>query len=224
MSIPVYNVPNAPGIPPMVRSALTGISTVQGLVAGVQQTIQFFQGRPPLPTWGIYDANFKSVVSADSFMSFMNKKEANIPTFQVQDGKLSSYNKVQLPFTNSVRITKSGTEADRQALLRQLDTLQASLDNVIIVTPERSYLNVNCPTYEVTRKDVGDAYMFTDVELYFQEVPTTSAVYTTTNSADTTNAQQASAQPPANQGVVQPAAPSNGAQTQATTVLAGGVP
>lgn len=224
MSIPVYNVPNAPGIPPMVRSALTDISTAQGLVAGIQTTIQFFQGRPPMPTWGIYDANFKSVVDADSFLSFSNRKESNIPTFQVQDGKLAAYNKVQLPFTNSVRIIKTSTLAGRQALLRQIDALQASLDNFTIVTPEKSYVNVNCGSYEVTRKDKDDAFVLTDVQLFFQEIPTTSAVYTTTNAASTTNAQQASAEPPANQGVVQPSTPSSGAQAQASTVLAGGVP
>lgn len=224
MSIPVYNVPNAPGIPPMVRSAISDISTAQGLVAGIQTTIQFFQGRPPMPTWGVFDSKFKSVVSADSFLSFSNRKESEVPTFQVQDGKLSAYNKVQLPFTNSVRIIKSGTLTDRQALIRQIENLQASLDNFTIVTPEKSYVNVNCTAYEVTRKDAGDANMLTDVELFFQEIPTTSAVYTTTNPATTTNAQQASAEPPANQGIVQPSTPSNGAQTQASTVLAGGAP
>lgn len=208
----------------MVRSALTSISNVQGLVAGVQATIQFFQGRPPLPTWGVFDSNFNSVVSADSFMSFQFRKESNIPTFQVQDGKLAAYNKVQLPSTESVKITKGGSKADRAALIRQLDALQASLENFTIVTPERSYLNVNCATYELTRKDKGDAYFFSDVELFFQEIPTTSTVYITTATTSTVDAQQASAQPPVGQGVLQSSAVSVAAQAQALTTIGGGAP
>lgn len=224
MTIPVFNVPNAPGVPPMVRSTLTSVSNVQGLIAGIQTTIQFFKGRPPLPTWGVFDTNFKSVVNADSFMSFQFRKEASVPTFQVQDGKLAAYNKVQLPFTNSVKISKGGSESDRANLIRQLDALQASLDNFTIVTPEKSYINVNCTTYELTRKDKGDAFFFSDVELYFQEVPTTSAVYTTTNTSSTVDAQQASAQPPVGQGVLQSSAVSSAAQTQALTTIGGGAP
>lgn len=208
----------------MVRSSLTSVSNVQGLIAGVQTTIQFFQGRPPLPTWGVFDSNFKSVVDADSFMSFQFRKEATVPTFQVQDGKLSAYNKINLPFTNSVRITKGGSEADRTSLIRQLDALQASLNNFTIVTPEKSYLNVNCTTYELTRKDKDDAFFFSDVELYFQEIPTTNTTYTTTTTTSTVNAQQPSATPQVGQGVLQSSAVSPAAQAQALTTIGGGLP
>lgn len=208
----------------MVRASLTSVSNVQGLIAGVQTTIQFFQGRPPLPTWGVFDSNFNSVVDADSFMSFQFRKEANVPTFQVQDGKLAAYNKVQLPFTNSVRITKGGSLADRQNLIRQLDSLQASLSNFTIVTPEKSYLNVNCTTYELMRKDKDDAFFFSDVELFFQEVPVTNTTYTTTTTTSTANALQPSAQPQVGQGVLQSSAVSTAAQAQAITTIGGGLP
>jgi hypothetical protein len=223
MSIPIFNVPNAPGVPPMVRSVLTGVSTAQGLIAGVRQTIQFFQGRPPLPSWGVYDSNFKSVVTADSFLSFHRKKTANIPTFPVQDGQLSSYDKVQLPGTDTIRIIKTGTLADRKLLVQQVDTLIASLNNFTLVTPEKSYPNVNCYDYDITKSDNKDAYT-TIIDLIFQDIPTTSAVYTTTNVAATTNAVQPSAQPPVNQGVVQPTTPSVAAQAQAIATLGGTLP
>lgn len=224
MSIPVFNVPNSPGVPPMVRSSLTSVSNIQGLVAGIQTTIQFFQGRPPLPTWGVFDSNFNSVVDADSFMSFQFRKESNIPTFSVQDGKLSAYNKVQLPSPISIKITKGGSEADRANLIRQLNALQASLDNFTVVTPEKSYINYNCATYELTRRDSGDAFFFSDVELFLQEVPTTSVVYMTVDTSSTVNAQQASAQPPVGQGVLQASAVSPAAQAQALTTIGGGAP
>lgn len=222
MSIPVFNVPNAPGVPPMVRSALTSVSNLQGLVAGVGTVLQFLAGAPPLPTWGVFLAStMTSVVNADSFMSFTFKKMAEVSNFQVQGGKLSAYNKVQLPYDASIRITKGGTQADRQSLIRQLDAVQASLENFTIVTPEKSYLNANVIGYDLTRKDVGDAFFFSDVELYLKEVPTTSAVYTTTNVTSTANAIQASAQPPQNNGVLQSSAVSPMAQASALTTIAG---
>lgn len=224
MSIPVFNVPNAPGVPPMVRSALSSISNVQGLVAGVGTIAQFLAGAPPLPTWGIFDSNFNSVVTADSFMSFAFKKRTDVPTFQVQGGKLAAYNKISLPFDASIRITRGGTQADRQQLIAQLDALIASLDNFIIVTPEKSWTSANCIEYDLTRKDEGDAYFFSDVELYFQEIPTTTAIYTTTNTTSLANAQQANAQGTQNNGVLNSATPSPAAQSAATTVLAGGSP
>lgn len=222
MSIPIFNVPNAPGVPPMVRSTLTSVSNFQGFVAGVGTVLQFLAGAPPLPTWGIYlTSTMTSVVNADSFMSFTYKKMADIPTFQVQGGKLSSYNKVQLPYDASVRITKGGTQADRASLIRQLDAVQASLENFTIVTPEKSYLLANVLGYDLTRKDQGDSFFFSDVEIYLKEVPATTAVYTTTNTSSTANALQATAQPTQNNGVLQSAAVSPMAQASALTTIQG---
>lgn len=220
MSI-IYNVPSAPGVPPMLRSGLSTISSVQGVIAGVQNTIQFFGGRPPLPTWGIFDSKFTSVVSADSILGMNNRKEGNIPNFQVQGGKLAVYNKVQLPFTNMVRISKSGSQQDRQNLLRQLDTLQLSLDNYIIVTPEKTYQNVNCLWYEINRMDKDQAYFLTEIDLFFQEIPTTTAVYSSTPAASTTNAIQPSAQPPVNNGVLASTVVSPAAQATAIAAIPG---
>jgi hypothetical protein len=221
---PVYNVPNAPGIPPMVRSALTAVSTTQGIVAGVQNTIQFFQGRPALPQWGIFDDKLQSVIDADSFLSFSDSKQSNIADFPVQNGGFASYNKVITPGRNAVRISKGGTQADRAALLRQIKALFATLGKYTIVTPEASYLNVNLESYEVTRRDSSQAFFLTEIDLFFREIQETQAVFTNTPAADTTNAQAASAQPPVNQGVVQPQTPSSAAQNEATSVLAGNAP
>lgn len=206
----------------MVRSSLTSVSNVEGLVAGIGTVLQFLAGAPPLPTWGIFlTSTMTSVVNADSFMSFTYKKMAEVSNFQVQGGKLASYNKVQLPYDSIIRITKGGTQAARQSLIRQLDAVQASLENFTIVTPEKSYLSANVVGYDLTRKDVGDAFFFSDVELYIKEVPATSAVYTTTGTTSTTNAIQATAQPPQNNGVLQSSAVSPMAQASALTTIAG---
>lgn len=220
-----FNVPNAPGVPPMARKALSAVSTVQGISAAIQNTIQFFQGQSPLPVWGIFDSNNTSVLTVDSILNFSNSKKANIPNFAKQGGKLVVYDKVQLPFDNMVRVSRSGALTDRQAFLRQLDILQESLDTFTIVTPEKSYLNVNCHSYDIVRDGPDGANWLTDVNLFFQEVPVATAVYVTTAGApDTSNAAQPGAQGVTNQGQQLPATPSNNAQNQVNIVNAGGSP
>jgi len=221
--IPVYNVPNLPGIPPMVRAVFSNVATFQGVAAAVGNTISFFQGPSPLPPWGIYDDQFNSVVDADSILSFTHRNEASVADFPVQDGTFATYNKVVLPYSAMVRVSKGGTLLDRTNLLRQIEALFSSLKKYTIVTPERSYLNVNVEGTEVTRIDKDDAFFLTHVDLRFRQVKPVTAVFTTT-AADTQNAQDPSAPAPANQGVQQPATTSSAASAQATNVLSGGAP
>lgn len=218
------NVPNLPGVPPLARSALTAISTVQGLVSAVGNTLQFFKGKQPGPLWGVYDSGMKSVVTADSFLSFRAKRSTKIADFPIQDGGFNSYDKVTIPFTTAIRISRGGSVSDRADLFAQLDALIASLLLYSILTPEKTWLNVNMEDYEVVRESNKDAYFFTQVDLSFREIRPVVAVYTTTDSApDLTNAQQASASPSINQGVVVPTVPSNAVQDAATTAVAGGL-
>lgn len=212
------NVPNLPGVPPVLRNALTSVSTIQGLVAGARTVMQFFQGQPTKPLWGIFDADGNSVIDADSFLGFDNSNESNISDFPVQNGGFATYNKVRLPARNGVRISKGGTLTDRANLLRQIDQLYASMDEFIILTPEKSYLSVNLERFTVTRKDKDAAFFLTDVDLYFREIQVTDVVFTNTPSS-TANAQAPSAQPPVNQGVVQPSTPDSNTQAQVDGVL-----
>jgi hypothetical protein len=98
--------------------------------------------------------------------------------------------------------TNSGAGA-RQAFLQQIDTLAGSTQLVRILTPEWAYLSVNVTRYEVTRRGAAGAF-FLDVDVYFIQVIEVSAQYQSTS--DTSNAQDATAQPATNVGYVQPQA------------------
>lgn len=215
------NVPNLPGVPPLLRNTLSAVSTVQGLVAGVGTIRQFFAGAPAKPLWGIFNLQQQSVVDADSFLSFDNTNERNVPDFAVQGGSFASYNKVKLPSRTGVRISKGGTLGDRQALIRQLDALLDSLDTFIVLTPEKSYLSVNMERYTLDRRDKDAAYFFTDVQLYFREIQQVDVVFTNTDSS-TVNAQAPSAQPPVNNGVIQPVASDTSIQSTVDNIMAQG--
>lgn len=217
------NVPNLPGVPPLARSALAAASTISGLVAAVGTTLQFFKGQQPGPVWGIFDSGLKSVVTADSFLSFRNKKSTKIADFPIQAGGFNDYDKVTIPYNAFVRISRGGSVSDRADLYRQLDALIASLQMYSILTPEKTFLNVNLEEYEIVRESNKDAYFFTQVDLSFREIRPVVAVYTTTDSApDLTDAQAPSALPSVNQGTVAPTVPAAAVQNAATTAIAGG--
>lgn len=215
------NVPNLPGVPPLLRNTLSTVSTVQGLVAAGHVIKQFFAGQPAKPQWGIFDENGTSVVDADSFLSLDNTNEASVPDFQVQDGTYATYNKVRLPSKTGVRISKGGTLTDRQNLIRQMDALLDSLEKFFVLTPEKTYLSVNMERYTLDRRDKDAAYFLTDVSLYFREVRPVFVVFTNTDSG-TANAQAPSAQPPTNNGVIQPIDPTDSVQSVVDNIMAQG--
>jgi hypothetical protein len=225
VSIAFPNVPIAPGVPPVARSAVSAISSIQGVVAMVSSDLGLVFGSPAVqPLWGVFDATtLKSVLNADSFLSFRGKGATKLVDFPIQNGAFNTYDKVRIPGTVTLRISKSGTVSDRAALLAQVNALLASITLYSVVTPEQTYTNMNMEDFELVRDDQRGAFFFTQLDLNFREIRPVTAVYTTTTSApDLSNAQAPAAQPPANLGNVAPGTPSVGAQQDATTELAGG--
>jgi hypothetical protein len=98
----------------------------------------------------------------------------------------------------------------------------ASLDTFTIITPERTYLNMNPFRHEVNRVERKGAF-FIETEMYFRQINSTDAQYSTSNAAaaNTQNASQPSAIPPASLGNVQPAKPSATLSSLVTTAISG---
>lgn len=224
MSIAFPNVPIAPGVPPVARSALSAVSSIQGVVAMVSTDLSFFNGQPAAVTWGVFDATtMKSVLDADSYLSFRGKGASKLVDFTIQEGAFETYDKVQIPGTLTLRISKAGSVSDRAALLAQVNALLASITKYLVVTPEQTYQNMNMEDFELIREDNKGAYWFTQLDLNFREIRQQQAVYTTTTSApDLSNATAPSAMSPVNLGIAAPTVPSNYVQQVATTNLAGG--
>ncbi len=217
------NVPKLPGVPQLLRSPIFPASPgpVLGAAAAIGALWRALFGRPK---WGVFkqapptepDAEgietvtvvgeLRPVVECDSVLDFGYRNEVDIPDFPIQDGAFANYNRVNLPYEASVRFSKGGSEADRRAFLDQIDTLMQSLELYQIITPERTYTNVSPVRFEMQRRGAGGAYFLTEVDLYFREIRTVTAQYTTTSTA-TTNARNPSAQPVENRGTVNGEAP-----------------
>jgi len=193
------NVPNLPGVPQLNR-ANNVINTVMLVARGIAAIIgtgstQF--------QWGIYNAANQLAVTPDNIINFDNRNEWDTSDFPVEEGSFASYNKVTLPFENSVRLTKGGSLSDRQAMLDQISTIAGDTNLYTIVTPEKSYQNCNILRYEVTRRAQSGAYYLQEVDIYFRQILQVNAQYSTATTS-TANAQNPAALPTVNQGNVQP--------------------
>ncbi len=227
---PFPNVPQAPGVPQVVRSPNFPNTTPPAL--GTALAV----GRLILALtrdsgWGIYrdftneDAarrrendqrradglpprllvrgTAKPVLVPDSFQDFGYRQEWSVATAPTELGGFAAYNKVNNPFEAQVRATKGGSLRERTEFLRKLDEIAATTALYKIVTPEKTYNACNITRCEVTRKGAGGAYFLAEVDIFFVEIRTVTSEYTTTT-FNTQNAKEASAEPIQNFGVKQP--------------------
>lgn len=209
------NVPRLPGVPQLVRSLLFPPTAPPSLgnpgAAGA-----LWQSTQTAPMWGIFDQNNKQVVTQDSVMDFGYRHATNLPDYPIQNGAFGSFNRVSLPFENFLVLTKGGSVAERNAFLAQIDAIDTGPGALLlytILTPEKSYSNVNVSHVELTRRGARDATFF-DVEIRFRQIFPVSAQYSTApaGATPTDNAQAPGAVPFSNQGLVQPQPLSFGSQ------------
>jgi hypothetical protein len=214
------NVPRLPGVPQLARSPL--FPPAPAAVVGLGLALgRLWQAIFAQPQWAIYKANKPQkasdgleevtvtaervpVVVPDSFGEFSYRNEWAVSDFPVQDGAFASYNKVAQPFEIVLRLYKGGSKEARKRFLDSIEAIAGTLDLYDILTPERTYLNVNVTRFEIMRRGEKGAYFLSEVDVYFREIRQVTASYTTT-ATTTENAQNPSAAPAVNTGVVQAA-------------------
>jgi hypothetical protein len=190
------NVAQLPGVPQLVR-ANQAFGTVRLAVGAVQKFLGMAANVGP--TWGIFDDKGNLAIKPDSFLDFDQSNDWNLPTFPLQDGEFSVYNKVILPFEASVKISKGGSLQDRKNLLDKLQQIAGDTKIYSILTPEKVYPSVNIRRYVIRRQGRNGAYFFADLEIYFRQINQTTSQYSSTD-ANTANAINPVATPPTNLG------------------------
>lgn len=196
------NVPKLPGVPQLARASAF-VNNVSLAVGAISKFL--WASTQTKPTWGLFNAAGKIVISPDNYLGFENSNDWKISDFPLQDGQFSAYNKVIIPFTASVKITKGGTLSQRKTLLQQLDQISGDTNLYRLLTPEKSYMNINVSTYRIRRMGNEGAYYFADLEIFFRNIQTVTSQYSTTT-ANTSNAQNPNATPPQNLGTQSPLA------------------
>ena len=180
--IPFPNVPDVPGVPQLTRGFT--IPTVESVVnAGIVYALQILFGKKP---WGVYKDG-KAVLVPDSFLRMGYRNNSRISRYIVEQGGFSSYNKVETPYEIRIGMSvglgsdavanlissaiggslKSGVEI-RAAFIKQLEKMVKDVDLYDIVTPEKTYNNVNLVDIDFERDSKHVSSI--DVELVFEEV------------------------------------------------------
>lgn len=194
MSVLYPDVPDAPGVPPVLRSlaVLTGgdaLLTLDGNGITDQSA----------PEWGIYQSDGATLaLQPDSIVAIEYGKEEQIATFPVEQGGFQSYNKVELPFHIRVMLTKGGSIDERAAFLSACHQLRAATDLYTFVTPEDTYQNGNVTAVRLARSAQNGAQLLS-VEMMVDEVrQSATSQFTKSTTADPASATSV------NGGAVQP--------------------
>lgn len=195
MSALFPNVPiSIPGVPPVLRRIGAQIDAGETLAAANRDVSNTIAAQ----RWGVFSLAGASVLEADSVVSFEHSAEFRIADYPVEGGAFESYDKVATPFATRVAVSKGGTVAEREQFLTACQQLLESLDAFNVVTPERTYLNVNVTRIGMTRNATTGAGM-TTVEIVLQEIrQAAKAAYsrTTAPAAEALAAAPAQATPP----------------------------
>jgi hypothetical protein len=203
------DVPDVPGVPPLLRNPLSPsvlpkliTGDVVGLISGLFK-----------PQWGVYKGD-QAVVVADTVTSMEYKQDWTISDYPVENGGFASYDKVALPFDARVRFAMGGSVSDREAMLESIEDIAGSLELFDIVTPERVYSNVNVTHYAYSRSATNGVGLL-QVDIFLVEVRETGT-------AELSNTQDPSGAGTVNDGTVQttPATPAQ-QQSVASELLGG---
>lgn len=196
-------VPQLPGVPQLARASAF-FNNVTLAASAIQKFL--WSSAQVKPTWGLFSAAGAAVITPDNYLGFENSNDWKVSDFPLQDGQFSAYNKVVIPYTASVKITKGGTVQQRKALLQQLDAIAGDTNVYKLLTPEKSYTKLNITSYRLRRMGQEGAYYFADLEIFFRNIQASPSQYSNT-SANTANAVNPNATPAQNLGTQSPVGP-----------------
>lgn len=202
-------VPQAPGVPALLRNAASIADTATLGVFGLSDALDSLIGAEPVK-WGIYNLSGQIIAQYDSFLSFDYSNGAKTSSYPIEKGSFAAYNKVDTPFDARIAISCGGDETRRSDFIKALNDAADSIDLFNILTPETSYFNVNIERFDYRRQANGGAGIII-AELYLLEVrEKAAAAFSQPKDAGSSDAQA--------KGQLQPATP-----TVSDTVLAGPV-
>jgi hypothetical protein len=194
------------GVPPLLAT----IQAVQSEIIIAQADSVIVARGMNNEQWGIYYQGYPVVV-ADSVISLEYRQDWRIVDYPMEQGAFQSYNKVQMPFTERIRLVKGGSDWDRQNFLNQIAAAAASLNLYEVITPDSYYSNVNIHHYEY-RRTATEGKTLLAVDIWVTEIrQTVVPAYMNTASP--------SGQDPVQTGAVQPQTPVTPSQQSWATLV-----
>jgi hypothetical protein len=162
MSVTLPNVPLTAGVPAVLRSAATQVLAGVGLLTSDSSEVNQLAASQ----WGIYAVGGGLAIQPDNIVAVGFRGEYRIADYPIEQGGFETYDKVALPFEASVRMTKGGTLADRDAFIADLQAMREDREIYHVSTPEASYLNVNIADVQIDRsQESGAGLIIADIHL-----------------------------------------------------------
>jgi hypothetical protein len=169
-------VPNAPGVPALLRNAATIADTATLGYLGLGDAVDNLLGIAP-SQWGVFETKTgQPVVIADSVLGFDYRNGAKIADFPVEDGAFATYNKTATPFDIKVRMVCGGDDQRRSSFIDAIEAASRSLTLYDVVTPQATYTNANIEAWDYRRDTNGGAGVIV-ADLYLREVRQAAAAY-----------------------------------------------
>lgn len=182
------NLPNAPGVPPIIRQIGGVASTVTLLLADVRKVINAFTGKPQ---WGLFLRSGKpALVGVDSVVTVDIRRDYALLDYPVEEGGFETYNKVIRPREIRVEIAVSGagsllstigsglvalvtgnspSVAARARTLDAFHRLANSLTLVDIRTPQGAYPGYTIEHYDY-RREAREGISVIKIDIWLREV------------------------------------------------------
>lgn len=155
--------PFLPGVPPLQNKIIAAGALLAA--TGIAKLLNLLK-----PDWGIYNNDgVTKAIEPDNFLGIEYLNSQKISDYPIEKGGFASYNKVQNPFTATVRISKGGSESDRTKFIDTIEQLIKSLDLYVLVTPERAYFNMSIERFDYRRDSANGSTMYV-VSLYMIEI------------------------------------------------------
>lgn len=135
-------VPQAAGVPQLLRSVAQLADTTTLGYLGIGDALNSVIGYPPVE-WAVFNSKGEIFATYDSFFAFDYSNTATISDYPIEKGSFTSYNKVDLPYDIRVTLHCGGSTERRAAFVQACENARASLDMYSILTPEKTYRNIN---------------------------------------------------------------------------------
>lgn len=168
--IPYPNVPPLPGVPAINRNSAGYVGAALNVVGQLLPNNLFGT------KWAILDKNGKSIMTPDNFIAFEIVRESKIPTYPVEQGSFSSYNKVRTPSQYKLTVSCGGRgKMSKENFLKVINDMMIGSNadkspiTVSIVTPEFIYENC-CLVHTDSRREARNGATLLIYQLWFQEV------------------------------------------------------
>lgn len=153
-------------------------------------------------------------VYIDSVVSLNQKKGSELSNYRLETGGFATFNKVEKPRQIQIRMTKSGTEEERELFLKWLDKVGKGFNKAItkgngnnlfdIYVPEAHYINMTLVDYTIMR-EARSGVSIIIADCIFQEVMQVTMQYSTSKTVNSQNPSDLSVQNNSVQG--QPPSP-----------------